>query len=156
MPAENSSQKHVIIVGAGFAGLNTAKALANCSEVLVTLIDQHNYHLFQPLLYQVATAGLDPSAIAVPIRSQFSHNNNVRVHLGRVGQINLQEKWIKSDLLPILEARLSFDYRRRMAPTQTSQSLKRLARKLALWLLQNSFITKRLRQMPHSMLLAGN
>lgn len=96
-PPLKPSQKHVIIVGAGFAGLNAAKALANHQEVLVTLIDQRNHHLFQPLLYQVATAGLDPSDIAVPIRSQFSHAENVRVHLGRVAQVNLEEKWIEGE-----------------------------------------------------------
>ena len=57
----------IVIVGAGFGGLSAAKALAG-SPFDVTVIDQHNYHLFQPLLYQVATAGLSPADIASPIR----------------------------------------------------------------------------------------
>ena len=60
----------VIIVGAGFAGLQVAKGLSN-SLIDVTIIDKHNYHLFQPLLYQVATAGLSPADIALPIRNIF-------------------------------------------------------------------------------------
>jgi 2-polyprenyl-6-methoxyphenol hydroxylase-like FAD-dependent oxidoreductase len=59
---------HVVIVGAGFAGLHAAKGLA-AAPLDVTVIDRHNYHLFQPLLYQVATAGLSPADIASPIRS---------------------------------------------------------------------------------------
>ena len=58
----------VVIVGAGFGGLSAAKALAG-KPFDVTVIDQHNYHLFQPLLYQVATAGLSPADIASPIRA---------------------------------------------------------------------------------------
>ena len=73
-----------IIVGAGFAGLNAAKVLANEERIRVILIDQRNHHLFQPLLYQVATAGLNPSDIAVPIRVQFRDAPNVEIHLGHV------------------------------------------------------------------------
>ena len=61
----------VVVVGAGFGGLNAAKTLANKDDLRVVLIDRRNHHLFQPLLYQVATAGLNPSDIAVPIRVQF-------------------------------------------------------------------------------------
>jgi NADH dehydrogenase len=96
-PTLAPNQKHVIIVGAGFAGLNAAKIFAGHEEVHVTLIDQRNHHLFQPLLYQVATAGLDPSEIAAPIRAQFSRDQNVYVHLGRVGKVNLTEKWIEGE-----------------------------------------------------------
>ena len=63
----------IIIVGAGFAGLQTAKGLIT-SSFDVTIIDKNNYHLFQPLLYQVATAGLSPADIAVPIEASFVHN----------------------------------------------------------------------------------
>ena len=70
----------VIIVGAGFAGLQAAKGLSN-SEFDVTIIDKNNYHLFQPLLYQVATAGLSPSEIAIPIRNIFRSQNNLKVIL---------------------------------------------------------------------------
>ena len=65
----------VIIIGAGFGGLYTARGLAN-QNVDVLLIDRNNYHTFTPLLYQVATSGLDPSEIAYPIRTIFSKNKN--------------------------------------------------------------------------------
>jgi NADH dehydrogenase len=80
----------VIIVGAGFAGLNAAKALANHAKLHVVLVDRRNHHLFQPLLYQVATAGLNPSDIAVPIRVQFRNAPNVEIHLGHVDGVNLE------------------------------------------------------------------
>jgi NADH dehydrogenase len=79
--------KKVIIVGAGFAGLQTAKGLtASSSEV--TIIDKNNYHLFQPLLYQVATAGLSPADIAVPIRNIFRSQQNPKVVLDELIKIN--------------------------------------------------------------------
>ena len=73
----------VVIVGAGFGGLTCAARLAN-APVRVTLIDRHNYHLFQPLLYQVATAGLSPGDIATPIRGLFRERFNAEVLLGEV------------------------------------------------------------------------
>jgi NADH dehydrogenase len=79
--------KRVVIVGAGFGGLSAAKALAR-TTFDVTIIDQHNYHLFQPLLYQVATAGLSPSDIASPIRSILSRQGNARMILARVSGID--------------------------------------------------------------------
>ncbi len=82
----------VIVVGAGFGGLNAAKALANKDGVKVLLFDRRNHHLFQPLLYQVATAGLNPSDIAVPIRVQFRHAPNVEVHLGDVDGVDLDRR----------------------------------------------------------------
>jgi len=77
----------VVIVGAGFGGLSAAKALRG-SAFDVTVIDQHNYHLFQPLLYQVATAGLSPADIASPIRSILSRQKNTRMVLARVAGID--------------------------------------------------------------------
>ena len=65
------SRQRVVVIGAGFAGLSAAKSLAE-APVDVIVIDRHNYHLFQPLLYQVATAGLSPADIASPIRSVLS------------------------------------------------------------------------------------
>ncbi len=62
---------HVVIIGAGFGGLEAAQKLAG-APVRVTIIDRHNYHLFQPLLYQVAIAGLVPSQIAYPLRTSFA------------------------------------------------------------------------------------
>jgi NADH:ubiquinone reductase (H+-translocating) len=87
-----SNPKTAIIVGAGFAGLNAAKALSNREGLRVILVDQRNHHLFQPLLYQVATAGLNPSDIAVPIRVQFRDAPNVEIHLGRVDGVDLAKQ----------------------------------------------------------------
>jgi len=84
--------KEVLIVGAGFGGLEAARALAGNPSVNITILDQRNHHLFQPLLYQVATAGLSPGDIAVPVRAQFSHAGNVDVHLGRVSRVELADK----------------------------------------------------------------
>ncbi len=86
-----------IVVGAGFAGLNAAKALANHERLRVVLIDQRNHHLFQPLLYQVATAGLNPSDIAVPIRVQFREAPNVEIHLGRVDGVDFDTQLVIGD-----------------------------------------------------------
>jgi len=81
----------VVILGAGFGGLSAAKALAN-APVEVTVIDRRNYHLFQPLLYQVATAGLSPADIAAPIRSILRGQANARVLLGRVQGIDRRSR----------------------------------------------------------------
>src|SRR5690606_13773608 len=85
---------HVIIIGAGFAGLETARELAN-SPVRITLIDKRNHHLFQPLLYQVAIAGLLPSQIASPVRTIFRKQKNLTFQMGEVTEINLKEKFVK-------------------------------------------------------------
>ena len=74
----------VVIVGGGFGGLNAARALDGAADVRVTLLDRHNYHLFQPLLYQVATAALSPGDIASPIRWILRHQKNVEVLLANV------------------------------------------------------------------------
>ncbi|MFZ5783125.1 MAG: NAD(P)/FAD-dependent oxidoreductase [Pseudomonadota bacterium] len=76
------AQPRIVIVGAGFGGLSAAKGLAGAAAD-VTVVDRRNYHLFQPLLYQVATAGLSPAQIAQPIRSILRRADNVRVVLGR-------------------------------------------------------------------------
>ena len=73
----------VVIVGAGFGGLAVARGLAR-ADVDVTLIDRQNHHLFQPLLYQVATAGLSPAEIAWPVRHLFRGQRNTRVLMGEV------------------------------------------------------------------------
>jgi NADH dehydrogenase len=85
-------KKIALIVGGGFAGLNAAKRLANAPGVHVLLIDQRNHHLFQPLLYQVATAGLNPADIAVPIRAQFRHASNIEIQLGRIERVDLRRR----------------------------------------------------------------
>jgi NADH dehydrogenase len=78
---------HVVIVGGGFGGLNAARALAG-ADARVTLLDRHNYHLFQPLLYQVATASLSPADVASPIRWILRHQANVDVLLANVREID--------------------------------------------------------------------
>jgi len=85
---------HVVIVGGGFGGLYAAKKLAN-KPVRVTLIDRKNYHNFQPLLYQVATAGLSPGEIAVPIRGILRKARNVEVLLGEVTSVKLAQSKIQ-------------------------------------------------------------
>ena len=94
----------VVIVGAGFGGLNCAAKLAR-SPVQVTLVDRHNYHLFQPLLYQVATAALAPGDIATPVRGLFRDHFNTRVLLGNVVGVDAACREL------ILEGqRLPYDY----------------------------------------------
>lgn len=83
----------VVILGAGFAGLNAARKLGN-SAVDVLLIDRNNYHLFQPLLYQVATAGLDPSDISQPVRGIVGKYNNIHVIMSDVQSIDRESKTV--------------------------------------------------------------
>ena len=78
---------HVVIIGGGFGGLEAARALAG-ARVRVTLLDRHNYHLFQPLLYQVATASLSPGDVASPIRWILRHQKNVQVLLAAAREID--------------------------------------------------------------------
>ena len=86
----------VIIIGAGFAGINAAKKLGGQKDIEVTLIDRRNHHLFQPLLYQVAMAGLSPADIAVPIRNLFSKYKNIKVLQGTVTEIDHKSKKVIS------------------------------------------------------------
>lgn len=88
-------KKRVVIIGGGFAGINAAKTLGRQQDLEVILIDRRNYHLFQPLLYQVATAGLSPADIATPIRSIFSDYPNVKVVLGNVESVDLKENSVQ-------------------------------------------------------------
>jgi NADH dehydrogenase len=87
------ARPHIVIVGAGFGGLSAANALSG-ADVDVTVIDRRNYHLFQPLLYQVATAGLSPAQIASPIRAILRRANNVQVLLGRVIGVDKERKTV--------------------------------------------------------------
>jgi NADH dehydrogenase len=96
---------HVLIMGGGFAGLNAAKKLGNVPGVDVTIIDQCNYHLFQPLLYQVAMAGLSPADIAAPIRSVLSRFKNIQVLEGKVQSVDLEHQLAFADF-----GALKFDY----------------------------------------------
>lgn len=86
----------VVIIGAGFGGLAAAKALGRL-PVGVTVVDRHNYHLFQPLLYQVATAGLSPADIAAPIRSILRGHENLTVQLAKVTGIDTGKQVVQTD-----------------------------------------------------------
>ncbi len=101
----DNTPKKVLILGGGFVGINAAKALGNRPAVDVTLIDRKNHHLFQPLLYQVAMAGLSPAEIAAPIRSTLSMYRNIRVLMGEVIDVNLSQQKVITDF-----AHLDFDF----------------------------------------------
>ncbi len=100
-----AARPRVVIVGAGFGGLNAAAGLSK-APVDVVLIDRHNYHTFQPLLYQVATAGLEPEEIAHAVRGVFQKQRNVAFRLGTVVGIDPRESAVLLDG----GARLSYDY----------------------------------------------
>ena len=85
---------HVVIIGAGFAGLTAAKKLRN-APVRITLVDRNNYHLFQPLLYQVAIAGLVPSQVAYPLRTIFRKQKNLTFQMGEVTSIDFDSEFVK-------------------------------------------------------------
>src|SRR5947208_2844861 len=91
-----SQHPQVVIIGGGFGGLEAARALAG-APVRITLLDRHNYHLFQPLLYQVATASLSPGDIASPIRWVLRHQKNVRVLLANVQSIDPSARTVTFD-----------------------------------------------------------
>jgi NADH dehydrogenase len=90
------ARPRIVIVGAGFGGLSAAHGLAG-APADVTVIDRRNYHLFQPLLYQVATAGLSPAQIAQPIRSILRDAPNVRVILGKVNGVDKEQRTVQLD-----------------------------------------------------------
>src|SRR5271170_7643166 len=87
----NQPAHRVVIVGAGFGGLNAAQTLAS-APVSITVIDRKNHHTFQPLLYQVATAGLSPGEIAAPIRSILRRHKNVEVLMAEVTGFDLERR----------------------------------------------------------------
>src|SRR5437667_5127355 len=103
-------EPHIVILGGGFGGLDAAKALAG-EPVRVTLVDRHNYHLFQPLLYQVATAALSPGDIASPIRWILRRQRNVRVILAEAREIDAASRTVVLDPGPGKTGdMLTFDY----------------------------------------------
>ena len=97
--------KKVIVIGGGFAGFSAVKALKNQKGIHVILIDRKNHHLFQPLLYQVAMAGLNPSEISIPLRSYFSRYRNVNILMAEVNHIDIENKKINFD-----NQWMSYDY----------------------------------------------
>ncbi|PYQ63230.1 MAG: FAD-dependent oxidoreductase [Acidobacteria bacterium] len=98
------SEPHVVVVGAGFGGLNAVLSLAR-ARVRVTVVDRRNHHLFQPLLYQVATAALSPADIAYPIRAIFRKQENATVLLAEAGSVDRSARE-----LVLSDGRLGFDY----------------------------------------------
>jgi NADH dehydrogenase len=98
------NQPHIVILGGGFGGLYAAKALKR-TPARVTLVDRRNFHLFQPLLYQVATAALNPSDIAYPIRSVLARQSNTNVLLGNVQAIDVGRRVVK-----LTDSEIAYDY----------------------------------------------
>lgn len=93
----DTSQKRIVIIGAGFGGLALAQKLAN-RDVQIVLIDKNNYHQFQPLFYQVAMAGLEPSSISFPLRKIFQHKKNVHIRITGVTKVMPEENKIDTEL----------------------------------------------------------
>jgi NADH dehydrogenase len=104
MQNETAGKPRVLIVGAGFGGLEAAKKLA-CENVHVTVLDRTNYHLFQPLLYQVATAALSPADIAAPVRAVLSKWENIEVILAEVQAVDVGAKKVK-----MTDGELDYDF----------------------------------------------
>jgi NADH:ubiquinone reductase (H+-translocating) len=95
---------HVVIIGAGFGGLRAAQTLAR-KPVNITLIDKRNYHLFQPLLYQVATAGISPHEIAYPVRAIFQKQKNLEFLMSRVNGVDFKSQTVLTD-----QGDVTYDY----------------------------------------------
>lgn len=104
MNLPKTSQKRIVIIGGGFGGISLAKKLKNLDAQIV-LIDRHNYHTFQPLLYQVSTSGLEPDSIAYPIRKVLKRLKNFHFRLASVEKIDLDTKEIQTNI-----GALTYDY----------------------------------------------
>ena len=90
-------KKRVVVVGGGFAGINFIKKMAGQKDFEITLVDRNNYHFFPPLLYQVATAFIEPSNITYPFRRMFQGKQNIRFHLGSLQYIHTDSQTIQTD-----------------------------------------------------------
>jgi NADH dehydrogenase len=101
---EETDLKRVVIIGGGFGGLKLAKSLSK-KEFQVVLIDRNNYHQFQPLFYQVATAGLEPSAIAFPFRKAFQGEKHMHIRITEVNSVNTKENYINTGI-----GRINYDF----------------------------------------------
>ena len=104
MNIPTTDQKRVVIIGGGFAGINLAKSLQKAGFQLV-MIDRQNYHAFQPLLYQVSTAGLEPDSIAYPIRKILKRHRNFHFRLATVKAVDPENSNIDTDI-----GSLKYDY----------------------------------------------
>lgn len=92
-----TTKKRIIIIGAGFAGLRLAQDLEN-TDYDVLLIDRNNYHQFQPLMYQVATARLEPASISFPLRKVFQHSKNVRIRIAEVQKVETEQQIVQTSI----------------------------------------------------------
>ena len=109
-PKERGTQRpHVVIVGGGFAGIAAVKALRHC-DANVTVIDRRNHHIFQPLLYQVATAVLAPADVAAPIRQLSARQKNVSVLLAEVVGVDLGSRSRCRQVSERGDKKIAFDY----------------------------------------------
>jgi len=97
LPNLPESNNRIVIVGAGFAGLKLARQLAN-TDYQVVLIDRFNYHQFQPLFYQVATSGLEPSSISFPLRKAFQNRQNIFVRIAEVLEVHDQDNFLSTSI----------------------------------------------------------
>jgi NADH:ubiquinone reductase (H+-translocating) len=107
--AEKSARSRIVIVGGGFAGIAAARALRR-ADAEITLIDQRNHHIFQPLLYQVAAAVLSPAEIAAPIRQLEAKQRNLSVVLGEVTNIDLNSRTVDATCSGVSARKFPFDY----------------------------------------------
>lgn len=92
-----TGQKRIVVVGAGFGGLKLAQSLRN-TNVQVVLLDRNNYHMFQPLFYQVATAGLEPSSISFPLRKIFHNAPNIHIRVAEVRKVDVENKMLSTSI----------------------------------------------------------
>ena len=99
-----TGRERIVIIGAGFAGLEAAKNLSN-SRYQVVLLDKNNYHQFQPLFYQVAMAGLEPSSIVFPLRKMFQRNRHVHIRVTDVERVDTEKQQIHTEI-----GYLNYDY----------------------------------------------
>ena len=104
MNLPDTGHKRIVIIGGGFGGINLAKALTR-SDFQIVMVDRQNYHAFQPLLYQVSTAGLEPDSIAYPIRKILKKHRNFHFRMATVSSIDPDSKQITTEIGPI-----SYDY----------------------------------------------
>src|SRR6201987_5294688 len=118
-PSERPGRLRIVIIGGGFAGIAAAKALRHC-DAEVVVIDRRNHHIFQPLLYQVATSVLAPSDVAAPIRQLAARQKNVSVLLAEVVGVDLESRSVDVKYPGAEDKKIAFDYLILAAGVQSS------------------------------------